>query len=235
MTEEKTSNMQKNIMRRVRYRLIVLGIIVITVVWWDEVIGIIKEIFGGDKAKLEETKNIAETVIAVVGALALVLLSFMRDLDLHNWLDGTFFHVRKKTASIIKKNLIEAGKNIGAQNYENMKNANKKIMNLFYYFVNQEQITRSLSFTYWEQYFVNIYIVIFTSLASITCLIIITVNGDSGSVLLVPLALALIAVLTIYRTKTSLVKRIYDLPVQQIEDIRTAKSDELRAQIDQRF
>lgn len=235
MPEEKTSNMQKNITRRIRYYFIALGIIVITTIWWDEIFGSIREILGGDKETLEETQNIAETVIAIIGALALVLLSFMRDLDLHNWLDSTIFHVREKTGSIIEEHLIDAAKRVGAQNYDKMRGEKKKIMHLFYYFINKEEVTRSLAFTYWEQYFLNIYIVILAILSSIICFIVIIVNDDSGSVLFVPLGLVVVAILTIYRTKTSLVKRIYDLPVQQIEDIRTAKASDLRVQVDQRF
>lgn len=237
MSEEKTSQMNINIGKRVRCYLIFFAILILFLIWSKELVGLLRTTVDGDQDKSEMVKNLISTIVTLIGAIALLLLNFGRDIDLHNWLDRKIFHMRSKTEEIICEQMIKAAQSVGATGRENMnKNDRKKdVMYLFYHFVNEQVVLRDLAFTYWEQYFVNIYIIVFGTLGFICSSIIVMIQHKWQFTCLIPLVFVFIMLAIGLRTKYSLVKRIYGLPEQQIEEIRSSKAEELKREVEARF
>lgn len=235
MTEERTSKMNINIGKRVRNYLIFFAILILLEIWAEDLTALIRASLAADEEISKISNKIISSILTAIGAIALIILNFGRDIDLHNLLDSKLFHVREKTGKIIQQYMLNAAQSVNAVGYQNMANKKKEVVYLFYHFANEQTVLRDLAFTYWEQYFVNIYIIVFSSFAFICSLTIMIFQWKFEVTSLIPLVFLLIALAVGLRTRYSLVKKIYDLPKQQIEEVRSSKSDELKSEVQARF
>lgn len=236
MSDEKTYQMNVNIGKRVRHYLIFFVVLILLLIWREELVELVTTIISGDRETAEISKEIIKSIIIFIGGVILIILNLGRDIDLHNLIDRKIFHVRKKAGEIIHDYMIEAATSVNAVNdigFENMKNKKKEVMYLFYHFVNEQEVLRDLAFTYWEQYFVNIYIIVFSIIGFVISSILIIIKGEFD--LIIPITFAAFAFLVYLRTRFSLLKKIYDLPRQQIEEIKTSQSSELKQEVEKRF
>jgi hypothetical protein len=234
MSEEKTSHMNINIGKRVRNYLIFFAIIIL-LQWAEDVTDLIRASLVADEEISKISKMPISSILTAIGSIALIILNFGRDIDLHNFLDNKLFHVREKTGKIIHQHMINAAQSVNAIGYQNMDNMKKDVVYLFYHFANEHKVLRDLAFTYWEQYFVNIYIIVFSSLAFICSLTIMIFQWKIEITSFIPLVFLLIALAVGLRTRYSLIKKIYDLPKQQIAEIRSSKSNEFKSEVQARF
>jgi hypothetical protein len=106
---------------------------------------------------------------------------------------------------------------------------------LFCHFVNEQEPLRSLAFTYWEQYFVNLYNIVLcgVGLASSVTVWVVRRHGWPG--LAASVIFLAVGAATALSTFRSLVEKIYDLPVQQVAEIRHSNLEEFRQEVERRF
>lgn len=236
MSEEKTSKMGVSIGKRVRNYLIFFAILILIQIWGEEFVRLVTDSLF-DKDSSEILKKVISSILTIIGAIALIILNFGREIDLHNLLDKKLFHVREKTGEIIRREMIKAAASANADGYKNMSKADKKkdVIYLFYHFVNEQDVLRGLAFTYWEQYFVNLYIVVFGTLGFICSLVIVLLRWKLDFTSFIPLTFLCVGLAVGLQTRSSLVRKIYDLPKQQIEEIKSSKSSELKKEIKARF
>lgn len=235
MPDEKTSQMNINIGKRIRNYVVLFAGLVLFLIWGNDILALITTIISGSKDASERAQKLIASVITVVGGIAMILLNLGRDIDLHNLLDRSLFGVRHKTQIIIHETMIKAAQDAGARGWESMRDKEKEVSYLFFHFVNEQKVLRDLAFTYWEQYFVNIYIISIAALGFVISLIIVLMRGRLDVTAGSPVVFLLIFMVVGLTTRSSLVQKIYDLPIQQIEEIRTSKANELRAEVEKRF
>lgn len=233
--EEKASGMSESIGKRVRYYIIFFVILILFLIWGNTIVGLITKSISGTKDEAELSQKIVASIITAIGALALVIINLGRDINLHNFIDRAFFKVRRRAGQIIHDTMIEAARSVGATGWQNMQNKRKEVSYLFYHFVNEQEKLRGLAFTYWEQYFVNIYIICFAFAGFIISALIALFRWKLDFTVFSPIVFLIILVTIGLSTRYSLVKKIYDLPIQQIEEIRSSKADELKLEVERRF
>jgi len=235
MADEKASQMSENVGKRVRYYVIFFVIVILFLIWGDTTVRLLTRSISGTKDESELAQKIVASIITAIGGLALVLINLGRDIDLHNFIDRAFFKVRRKTDEVIREKMIEAAQSVGAAGWRNMQGNKKEVQYLFYHFANEQAELRSLAFTYWEQYFVNIYVICFASVGFLISTLIALFRWRLDFTIVSPVLFVVILASIGLSTKYSLVKKIQDLPIQQIEEIRSSKADELNAEVQKRF
>lgn len=226
-----------NIGKRVRNYLIFFAILLLLQIWYEE---LIRSITSSLKNEIppDTLKNIITSIVTIISATVLIILNFGRDIDLHNLLDKKLFHVRTRTDKIIRQEMIEAAVSVHANGYENMSNVNRQqdVIYLFYHFVNEQEALRALAFTYWEQYFVNLYIIVFSILGFLCSFGITLIRWKLNWIAFItPLMFLCIGVSIGLQTRSSLIKKLYDIPRQQIQEIKSSKSAELKKEVKARF
>ena len=236
MSEEKTWKMGASIGKRVRNYLIFFAILILLQIWWEELLRSITDSLSNE-AELGILNKIITSILTLIGAIALIILNLGRDVDLHNLLDKKLFHVRSRTGEIIRREMIKAAESVQANGYENMskKERQNDVMYLFYHFVNEQEVLRALAFTYWEQYFVNLYIIIFSILGLLFSLGISLLRWELDWAAFIPFLFLFIGIGVGLQTQSSLVKKLYDLPKQQIQELKSSKSVELKKEVEARF
>ncbi|MDJ0901037.1 MAG: hypothetical protein QNJ55_19725 [Xenococcus sp. MO_188.B8] len=239
MSEEKTQQMAVSICQRIRNYFIFTAIVLIFLIWSGEISNLITtKLFSTTKDDVEIAAKVTETIFVMVAAFALIILNFGRDIDLHNFIDENTFRTRHKVGKIIYKEMISLAELLNAPGQAKMTDKRKEVMRLFYHFVNnqsnQEKL-RSLAFTYWEQYFVNLYIMFFCVIGFLCSLAVVIVQRKLQMISLSPLFFLIIGLTVWLRTKSSLLKRIYDLPRNQIGEIRFSNAEEFKEQVKKRF
>jgi hypothetical protein len=234
MSPEPTSEMNLNIIKRVRNYLILFVTITLLCIWGDKIIEIIMKSID-DKDKAELTKLIVDSSIAIISGIILFLLTLSRDLDLHNLFDKYIFHVRRETDKIIVNEMIKAGEQVDARNVDKMEGKDKEVIYLFYHFINNQESLKALAFTYWENYYVSIYIGTFSAVFFIVTTIISLIRWKLDVFAISPFFFLLLGLAVLLSNKHSLLKKIYDLPIQQIREIQSTDAHDLRKQIETRF
>jgi ABC-type siderophore export system fused ATPase/permease subunit len=234
MSPEPTSEMNANIVKRVRNYLILFVSLTLLNIWGDKIVEIIMKNID-DKDKAELTNLIVKSIIAILTGLIMFLLTLGRDLDLHNIIDKLVFRVRKRTDEIILREMIKSGETVEARNVANMNGKDKEVIYLFYHFINKQDVLKALAFTYWENYFVNIYIGLFSAIFFIITTIISLIRWKLDIFAAFPLFFLFLLIVIFLSTKYSLLKKIYDLPIQPIKEILSNEANELRKQIETRF
>ena len=234
MSSEKLADMNSNISKRVKFYLIAFTLIFITIFWSDYLVKLITESVT-DKDKAELTSKIISSSIIIVTSIILFLLTLGRDLDLHNFLDSKVFKAREKTANIIHTNIIEAADSIGFKDSEKMRNQWTEVSNLFYHFVNDQKVLRDLAFTYWEQYFVNIYVITSSTVFFTISLIIVIYRYKFDFSVSIPIIYLIVGLAIELYTKKKLIEKLYRLPVQQINEIKNVNKREFIEQLNNRF
>lgn len=232
---DRQGGMGVNINGRVRVYIILYAVIIMFTIWVSEFNSLIAIILGSDPQKAEWGQKLLASLVTAISAGALFSISFGRDIDLHNVIDRSFFHVRTKTGAIIRHEMIAAAQRVGAAGWKNMQNNPKEVMYVFYHFVNQQDRLRAIAFTYWEQFFVNIYVILFGLITGLITSIVTLARGGIGVELLAPLLCIFIVTVVAWSTFDGLVPKIYELPIQQVREIYVTKPDELRQEIDKRF
>jgi hypothetical protein len=235
MSDEKAYIMTENIGKRVRCYIIFFVILILFLIWGDSIIALITQSISGGKDESELARKIIASVITGIGALALIFINLGRDINLHNFIDGAFFKVRKRTDQIIHERMIEAARAVGARGWQNMEAQPKEVGYLFYHFVNEQTVLRSLAFTYWEQYFVNIYVICFAFVGFVISSFIALAGWRFDFTVFSSFAFLVVLIGVGLSTRLSLIKKIYDLPNQQIEEIRSTKLTELKDEVEKRF
>jgi hypothetical protein len=235
MSDEKTSQMNINIGKRVRNYVLFFVVLILFLIWGNDIASLLAISLSTDKDKSEAAQKIIASIITAIGGVAVLLLNLGRDIDLHNLIDKTIFRVRHKTGDIIHNKMIEAAQRVGATSWRNMQDKRREVSYLFYHFVNNQVVLRDLAFTYWEQYFVNIYVICFAFLGFIISSTFVLLRWRLDLALVAPIAFLLILLAVGITTWKSLVRKICDLPIQQIEEIRTGHADELRDEVEKRF
>ena len=235
MSDEKTSQLNINIGKRVRYYVIYFVIVILFLIWGNDIINLITASLAIDSQKSGWAQQLIASLITALGAGALLILNLGRDIDLHNNIDKAFFHVRHNTGTIIQREMKNAAQRVGANGWRKMENNQPEVMRLFYHFVNNQEVLRSLAFTYWEQYFVNIYIIFFGTIGFLISLVVVLIRWRLDVITFAPLVFLLIVGLVAASTRYSLIPKMYSLPIQQIEDIYNSNSDEFKKQVEARF
>lgn len=234
---DKASQMNINIGKRVRTYLIVIGFILVFMIWGDFIIKTLLVSLSGsaeDRALLE---MITKSLIVVGGVILTLVLNIGRDIDLHNLLDSKIFGLREETHRVILENLENAARDVGAEKWDAIRQNPSMASRIFYHFANKEdqKVLRGLAFTYWEQYFVNIYIVVLSLTAALIGSLFIFSSSVRLWLIFLPILLVVLAIIFAVRTFGSLKRKILDLPAQQIEEIKATHPKELKDQIDLRF
>lgn len=235
MSDEKTSQMNVNIGKRVRNYAIVFVILILFLIWGNDIASLLAKSLSTQKDESEAAQKIIASIITAIGGLVAIVLNLGRDIDLHNFIDRKVFGVRHKTGDIIHNKMIEAAQRVGAPSWRNMQGKRKEVSYLFYHFVNDQEVLRDLAFTYWEQYFVNIYVFCFAFTGFVISSTLVLLRWRFDLAIAAPISFLLILVAIGLSTRSSLVRKIYDLPVQQIEEIRTGHADALKDEVEKRF
>ncbi len=235
MTDEKASQMAENIGKRVKYYVILFAILILFLIWGNTIVGMVTKSILGAKEEAELVQKIIASVITAIGALALVLVNLGRDIDLHNVIDRHLFKVRSTTNTLIHNTMIEAAESVKANGWRNMPGKPTEVLYLFYHFANEQTTLRSLAFTYWEQYFVNIYILCLSSVGLLISGLIVLFRWKLDFTLFSPILFLIIVLAIGLSTRYSLLSKIYSLPVQQIEEMRNSKAAELKMEVERRF
>jgi len=233
MAAEKTQEMNEHITRRVRLYVIVYAALLILLLWGNELFTAAQRL--KDKEQIEFAKTLVEPAVAAVGAIVLVLLSLGRDWDLHNVLDRWIFGIRDKTDQVIQHEMIGAARDVGAPGWDRMGSDPRGVRYLFYHFVNEQETLRALAFTYWEQYFVNLYNIVLCGLGLAISVTVAVVRGYGWLGFAAPAIFLFVGAFALLSTLRSLAHKICDLPVQQVAEIRYSKQDEFVQEIERRF
>jgi hypothetical protein len=235
MSEEKASQLSINIGKRVRYYAVYFTIIILFVIWGDNILTLITSTISSDPQKSEWAQKLIASLVTALGAGAFLVMNLGRDIDLHNLIDKWLFHVRHNTNPIIINEMIKSAQKINADGCKNMENNLPEVRRLFYHFVNEQEKLRALAFTYWEQYFVNIYILSFGALCFLVSMVCVLLRWKFDIMVCVPLIFLLIISVVAISTRYSLIPKIYELPLQQIEEIHSSHPDEFKKQVQARF
>lgn len=232
MSEEKSASMSLSIGERVRNYIFLYASIILFIVWNEEFMHMVTQSRMFEKGDLDFAQKFVVSIATVLGALSVIILNVGRDMGLHIIIDELLFHVRKKVKKIIVSYLREAAKKIAASGHENMEHNEDEVMFLFWHFINKEKALKDQAFKYWQQYYVNIYIVFFglLSFAISTALLIERAKMDIVGVL--PLFIIAIVLSVGESTRSMLLRRVYEIPIQQIREIPL---DELKAEVERRF
>lgn len=235
MGNEKSYEMDKGIAGRVKQYMILFTALFLILLWGEEIYKLLIKSINGNKDQAELSIKIITSIIAIITAGSAMLLNIGRDIKFHYFIDDKLFRVRNKTCDIIINEIIKAGRKVGAQNVNSMIGEKEKVMHLFYHFINEQNVLRDISFTYWENYFVNIYAMFLGLIFFLGSTVYLCIRMKLDYLVFIPCIYLLIVFLIGLSTFLSLVKRIYALPVQQIEEIRTSKAMELNDEISSRF
>jgi hypothetical protein len=233
--EEPAAKMSANIGKRVRSYMVFFIILILLLIWGNTIVGLVTATISGKNDQAELAQKVIASVITAIGGLALIVINLGRDINLHNIVDKVFFKVRRKTDEIIRAEMVNAAEAVQANGVWNMKNKPAEVSRLFYHFANQQEALRNLAFTYWEQYFVNIYVLCFAFTGFVISAIIVFLRHKFDFTVLSPVVFAAILIAVGLSTRYSLLKRIYDLPVQQVDEIKSSNAAELKAQVQSRF
>jgi hypothetical protein len=236
MSDEKASQMNISIGKRVRWYVVYFTLLILTLLWGNEALKLASSSLAINTQQSELRLRIAESVFTALLAAASFLLNLGRDIDLHNLLDSTFFHVRRRTGQIIEHELIQAAQSVGANGWVNMKGKQRELMHLFYHFVNAQTELRALAFTYWEQYFVNLYVICLGSLGCLISLSFVLIRRRFDVAPVVFAVFLFITTAVAASTRYRLVRKIYDLPVQQVNEMLSGQNAvALKAEVETRF
>ena len=123
--------MNVNIGKRVRGYILFFAVLLLILIWSNDIVSLILTSFSLDKVKSEAAQKIIYSVITAIGALAVLLLNLGRDIDLHNLLDRAIFKVRNKTDIIIHTRMIEAAQSVGATNWGACR-LDKKMLGIYF-------------------------------------------------------------------------------------------------------
>ena len=233
MAAEKTLEMNEHIMRRVRLYVIVYAATLVLLLWGRDLLTAAQRL--KDREQIDVAKSLAGPVVTALGAIVLVLLNLGRDWDLHNLLDRWIFGIRDKTDRVIQTQMIGAAQDVGAPALQRMESDPKGVRYVFYHFVNEQETLRALAFTYWEQYFVNLYNIVLCGLGLVISATVAVARQFSWLGFAAPTIFLLVGAFTLLSTFRSLAHKIYDLPVQQVAEIRHSKQDEFVQEIECRF
>jgi ABC-type microcin C transport system permease subunit YejB len=111
----------------------------------------------------------------------------------------------------------------------------EEVLKLFYHFVNRQDVLRGLAFTYWEQYFVNLYQFVIFATGFLVSLVFAINRGHWDWIVVFPTLFALLTLGYGLSTHFWLRKKLFDLPVQQIAEVKASSWDELKTQLKARF
>jgi hypothetical protein len=131
--------------------------------------------------------------------------------------------------------MIKGAQKIDADGWENMNKSASEVRRLFYHFVNEQEKLRALAFTYWEQYFVNIYILAFGALCFLISAVCALLRWKLDFIAFAPLIFLFVVSIVAVSTRYSLIPKIYDLPIQQIQEICNSHTEEFKEQVKARF
>lgn len=235
MSDELAAQMNKNIVKRVRYWVCATTIMLLVAIWSDLLTPLVETGIWGTVHQATVVLRIVQSTLAVVAAVAIAIVTVSRDVDLHNWIDNHLWKVRVSTGRIICQEMVDAAMSVRASNWMNMKGKDKEIMNLFYHFVNEQTVLRPLAFTYWEQYFVNLHVICLTCVGAVCAFTIELWRRHIGVGIIVALIFAAICTLYTLTTRYNLVKKMQELPVQQIGEIKNSQARELKTEVENRF
>ncbi len=235
MSTDRASQLNINVGKRVRYYIIYFSILVLLLIWGNDIFILITSSLATDPQKSEWAQKLIASLITALGAGAFLIVNLGRDINLHSLIDNSFFHVRHNTNIIIQREMINCAQEINAPGWKKMSRNPTEVRRLFYHFANQQETLRALAFTYWEQYFVNIYIIFFGTLFFLISLIWSLLRWEFDTLAFAPLVFLFIVTIVGVSTRYTLLPKIYDLPVQQIREIFSSNSSELKKQVKTRF
>lgn len=113
--------------------------------WWVELL-----------SELPDWLNTIKWVIPL--GFAVIAYFLVNLLDIHNWLDKTFFKERKKVDDYIRAQLTSPCMEISCDraNKGILRGEEKGLMDLFYTFIPPNDTERERAFTYWGEYFITV-------------------------------------------------------------------------------
>jgi hypothetical protein len=157
MSNDLSYLMAENIQKRIKTNLILFFILVLIGIWAEPIIAYIMGDISYTKENISNKSYIIKTFYTGIGYIVIFVLNLFRDINLHVLLDAKVLGIRKITGNIIINEMLKASKKVKAKNYNSMITNKEKVMYIFYHFINNQVTLRQLAFTYWEQYYVNIY------------------------------------------------------------------------------
>lgn len=234
MTDDKLDKMNISIGKRIRTYLIFYTLLIVVFLWGKNLIGLLNR----QDIDLKDSEIISKVVVTIftfLGNSIMVILNLGRDIDLHNFIDKSFFKVREKTGNIICEKMKETIREL-VQRDVILNDSNKDdLFSIFYHFVNDQPVLRSLAFTYWEQYFVNIYMVVISVCYSFFSIIVIVLRYKTDEFSLIPAIFIIIGIVIALYTKYGLLPKIYNLPNKNISQIINSSKVEFIRLVNQKF
>ncbi|MBI4186327.1 MAG: hypothetical protein HY530_02330 [Chloroflexi bacterium] len=96
-------------------------------------------------------------------------------LDIHNWLEKTFFKERKKVDDYIRNWIITPCTQVSCTRGKRgiLKDEERKLMNLFYTFISKGDTERERAFAYWGDYFISVNLIFISLLAFLATIVIV--------------------------------------------------------------
>jgi len=185
-------------------------------------------------ALVNSSNNEVVTDLAKNALVAVVVFcaAFLAHLDFHNVIDRNLVGKRKKVGEIIKEEVIKFAQlnNVDQTRILKLLYDCPTIMEIFYSCINLYPITRQLAFTYWERYYVSLYVFLFCIASTFGFIFIADLNELKSQfywLLSAPLLVFLLNLISLQ----SLLEKMDKLPVHQLNEVFISNADLLREQI----
>jgi len=218
--------------KKVRDYIILYASLILFIVWGDDLIRLITASIG-KQGDLEFAQKLSVSIITVLGALSVIAVDLGRDCACHLLLDSLIFKVRRRVNKIIVKHLIEKARLSGAKGWEAVTEIEADALNLFWHFVNKQGgVLSDRAHRLFEQYYTNIYALSLGCLGFIAATIVAVARGKLDAIAFTPSFFLLIVFSLAASTKWMLLKNIYRVPVQQIDEIALG---DMKKEIERRF
>lgn len=186
--------------------------------WWVEFL-----------SDLPNWVDIIKWVIPLVfTVIAYFLVNF---LDIHNWLDKTFFKERKKVDDYIRTQLTTPCREIscGRANRGVLRVEEQRLMNLFYTFIPADNTERERAFSYWGEYFIAVNLSTISILGFIGALVAIAFDSSRATHYAFIIILVFALLLNFARIKNR--KKLLRPAQAQTTKIINDNSNELKANL----
>jgi len=197
---------------------LVLFLLLVSPSWWSEFL-----------SDLPGWLDMVKWVLPLVFTIIAYFLVYF--LDIHNWLDKTFFKERKRVDDYIRTQLTTPCREISCAraNKGISRDEEKKLMDLFYTFIPSNDTERERAFSYWGDYFTTVNLSAISILAFIGALVAAAFDWSrvAHPVFIIILVFALL--LNFVRIKSR--KRLLYPAQAQTTRILSANSNELKVNL----
>lgn len=152
-------------------------------------------------------------------------------LDIHNWLDKTFFKERRKVDEYIRNQITSPCKETTCTRSKKgiLKNEERKLMSLFYTFIPEGDTERERAFAYWGEYFITVNLSFISILAFFAAVVAVALDFSRAIHIAPYLILVFLILFNLVRVK--LKKRLLYPAEAQTARILSSNSSELKERL----